>query len=677
MVRTRVALGAVAVLFSSLSVLATPNHVAAATAITPNGTWSVYHHDDGHTGNDSTQPSAATARTGWTSPALDESVYGEPLVYNGIVYVATLNNTVYALNQTDGSVAWSRNLRAPETGGWGCGNVSPQGILGTPVIDQATGRIYAATLGSDDVYRLEGLNLTTGVDELDTVITTPASGFDWTIEQERGALAVRNGYVYVPFGGRAGDCGTYHGYVFAVPTDGSAVTHYYQTPGAGAGFWNAGGMVVDDSTGDVFNTSGNGVSSGCNANANGTPVYENDAVVAFSPTLAHLGAFIPQDWQNNWCGNDADLGSASMVLISPTLAFQSGKWGDGFLVNPQALGGMDGQLYPNPKPATYSGAAVCYGNTSDANFGSYAYSAPYVYLSCDGHGLVGLKVTATSPVSFSGCDSSCASPTWRAGGTTSFGPPIVAGNAVWAVSTGGGGLYGFDAGTGAQIYHSAGFGATHFTTPSEAGGQIFVGSGNAVRSFDMVSGCVTAGVSPDKASPQTRGVTITFTATSTGCAGPQYEYWFKLPSGSYALARAYGGATLAWDTHGAPIGTYQVIVWVRQTGSSASYETYALISYTLNSDCTAAGVTPDKASPQARGATVTFTATSGCNNPQYEYWFKLPSGSYVLTHAYDGATLAWNTTGAPAGTYQVIVWVRDVGESVSWDTYALISYTLT
>ncbi len=154
-----------------------------ATPITPNGAWTVYHRDDAHTGFDGSQPSATTASTGWTSPTLDESVYGEPLVYQGIVYVATLNNTVYALNQTDGSQVWSTHLRAPQFIGWSCGNVSPQGILGTPVIDSATGRIYAATLGSDDVYRLEGLNLATGLEELNTVITTPTPGFDWHIPQ--------------------------------------------------------------------------------------------------------------------------------------------------------------------------------------------------------------------------------------------------------------------------------------------------------------------------------------------------------------------------------------------------------------------------------------------------------------------------------------------------------------
>src|SRR4029077_19401568 len=158
------------------------------------------------------------------------------------------------------------------------------------------------------------------------------------------------------------------------------------------GFWTAGGVVADNSTGKVFETSGNGTGgsgsgAGCPANVDGTPTYEHDAVVRLSSTLVHEDAFIPQDWQNNWCLNDQDLGSASMVLISPTLAFQAGKWGTGFLVDPQALRGMDGQRFPTPYPATYSEANVCRGNHSDANFGSYAYAAPYVYLGCEGNGL--------------------------------------------------------------------------------------------------------------------------------------------------------------------------------------------------------------------------------------------------------------------------------------------------
>jgi hypothetical protein len=652
----------------------------SAAPIVTNGAWTVYHRDDGHTGNDSTLPAATGASTGWVSTALDGTVYAEPLVYQGIVYVATLNNTVYALNQSDGSVVWSNHIRAPETGGWSCGNVSPQGIIGTPVIDATGGRIYVVTLDTtDDLYRLEGLNLVSGVVELSTVITTMAvSGFDWTIEQERGALALRNGYVYVPFGGRAGDCGAYHGYVFAVPINGRASLPPYITPGQGAGFWSAGGVVVDDSTGKVFETSGNGTAGGCNANGNGTPAFENDAVVRLSATVAHEDAFIPQDWRANWCINDQDLGSATMVLISPTLAFQAGKWGTGFLVNPQALGGMDGQLYPTPKPAGYVEANVCRGNHSDANFGSYAYAAPYVYLSCEGNGLVALHINTSTP-SFSNCDATCAGPSWNAGGF-SPGPPIVAGGAVWAVDTGGGGLYGFNAATGAQIYHSAGFGVTHFTTPSEAGGQIFVGSGNAVRSFNLTSGCSAATLASDKTSPQPGGALVTFTATATGsnCTNPIYQFWTWAPATGWILQQRYS-ATNSWtlNTSGLAPGTMSVDVWVEQSGSAAgaaNYETFGLDAWTVGG-CDSASLSPN---PAPVAGTVVFTATAGgigCGTPLYQFWMWSPPTGWVVKHAYS-PTNTWSldtNTLAGGTTYTIDVWVKQQGSPLIYETWALSS----
>jgi hypothetical protein len=671
--------------------------VQPLTAITPNGAWTVYHHDNAHTGFDSSRPAATTASVGWTSPALDETVYGSPLVYQGVVYVGTLNNTVYALNQSDGSVVWSKNLGAPETTGWGCGNVSPQGILGTPVIDAAANRIYVAAFLSTDVYWVFGLDLgAAGNIVLQTAIPT-TGGFDWTIQQERGALALANGNVYVPFGGRAGDCGAYHGWIFAVPTNGAAVGNPYVTPGQGAGFWTAGGVVVDDTTGKVFETSGNGTSSGCNANSNGTPAFENDAIVRLSSSLAHEDAFIPQDWRAHWCSNDQDLGSASMVLISPTLAFQSGKWGSGFLVNPQALGGMDGQLYPTPSPAPYSEANVCRGSLSDANFGSYAYAAPYVYLSCEGNGLVALSVNTSTP-SFSGCGSTCSSPSWNATGFHP-GPPIVAGGAVWAVDINGGGLYGFNATTGAQIYHSGSFGVTHFSTPSEAGGQIFVSAGTAVRSFDMVGGCT--GVSMTFSPPMSAavGTAVTVTGAATGCPNPNplYQFWTLAPgSSTWQIAQAYSAsATFNWATSGKAAGTYGFSVWARDASSAGAFgnssgrwDAFSSTTYMLTvSACTAVGLSSSPPSTTTIGTPVTFTASaSGCPNPSYQFWMLAPGAtSWTLAQAYSTTrTFNWATTGKAAGTYGWSVWARDASSSGTsgngagtWDAYSSSQYTLS
>jgi PQQ-like domain len=687
----------------------TAGAAAPATTATPakavsasSGSWPVYHHDDAHTGYDSTQPATTGASAGWVTAALDGNILAEPLVFNGIVYAVTLQGTVYAINQSSGTVAWSLNVGTPKSWSGQCGNINPLGISGTPVIDTAAGRIYVAeNLAADSAWHVFAVDLSTHLKVMDTTIPTSlGTGLDWTIQQERGALALANGNVYVPFGGRAGDCGAYHGWIFAVPTNGAAVTNYYETPGQGAGFWTAGGVVVDDSTGKVFDTSGNGTSSGCNANSNGTPVYENDAVVRFSATLAHEDAFIPQDWQSNWCNNDQDIGSASIVLINPTLAFQSGKWGSGFLVNPQSLGGMDGQLYPTPKPAAYSAVDVCFSSHRDANFASYAYAAPYVYVSCEHNstdnirgGLVALSVDTTAHTMGS-CDSTCAGAAWKTADIT-FGAPIVAGGAVWAVDLGGGGLYGFNASTGAQIYHSSGFGVSHFTTPSEAGGQIFVGSSNVIRSFNMGSGCTSVTLTAAPASTQTAGSPVTLTGTASGpaCTSPQYQFWMRpSTSSTWTMLRDYSATnTFSW-TSTTPAGGYYLGVYARDLASTAPFESIASIPYTLTgSACTAVTLTAAPASPQASGTQVTLTARGTCPNPNpsYEFWAKWQgSSTWQNLQAYSTtATYTWNSTGALAGTETFGVWVHDASSAAPfpptpspyccWDALTSIPFTVT
>jgi hypothetical protein len=365
------------------------------------------------------------------------------------------------------------------------------------------------------------------------------------------------------------------------------------------------------------------------------------------------------------------------------------------------LGAQDGQLYPTPRPAAYGPVDVCYGNHSDANFGSYAYAAPYVYLSCDGHGLVGLKVTSTAPVSFSACDATCASPTWKAGGTTSFGPPIVAGGVVWAVATGGSGLYGFSVATGAQLFHSASFGATHFTTLAEAGGQLFAAGGTFLRSFNTATGCrsVTASASPP--SPASVGTPVSVTATASGCpnASPQYEFWLRTPGGSCCqLAQAYStNATFPWATTGQTPGTYTFAVWAKDANSSGAfanrlgrYDAYYVFNYALNPvSCSGLTASASPTSPQAVGMAITVTATaSGCANPspQYEFWIRYPNASCCVQAQPYGTSNAysWVTTTLQGGTYTFAVWVKDASSNGlnanslgRYDAYFVFNYTLT
>ena len=119
MLRLRLSAVPLAALVLSIAPLtfspATAGAARPAAVAASSGSWTEYHHDDAHTGYDSTAPAALGASAGWTSPSLNGEIYGEPLVYNGLVYVATLQNVVYALHQSDGTVAWSKALPAPQT----------------------------------------------------------------------------------------------------------------------------------------------------------------------------------------------------------------------------------------------------------------------------------------------------------------------------------------------------------------------------------------------------------------------------------------------------------------------------------------------------------------------------------------------------------------------------------
>jgi hypothetical protein len=419
-------------------------------------------------------------------------------------------------------------------------------------------------------------------------------------------------------------------------------------------------VAIDDNTNKVFVTSGNGT-SGCAANPDGTPVHEEDAVVRLSATLAHEDSFVPQDWADPYCRFDQDLGGAGPMLISPNLLFQAGKAGGGFLLNPNALGGLDGQLFPTPKPQPYSQADVCYGNRSDATFGGYAYAAPYIYLECEGNrGLVGLNVNTGVP-SFSLCDATCGAPTWQAGSGITFGPPIVAGGAVWAASNGGG-LYGFNQTTGVQLFHSAGFGINRFVTPAEAGGQVFVPSQTVIRSFTMsfnlswtsLGGVLTSG--PDASSWE-------FNRFDAFGRGTDNALYHKVYLGAWYGYESLGGV-LTSDPGVVSWGPNRIDVFVRGTDNALYHKVWAGAWYGWES--LGGGLTsgPDVASWSSGRLDVFVRGTDN------GLWHKVWDGSRWSDWESLGGTLASDPTAVSWGPNRVDVFARATDNTLMhkwWD----------
>jgi hypothetical protein len=439
--------------------------------------WPTYHLDNSRTGNDTSQPRLSSASAGWTSPSLDGSVFGEPLVLGSAVYVATINNTVYALSVSTGAILWSVTLGPTNPASFPCGNIHPLGVLSTMAIDPNASPnpvIYAVALidtpSSPPGYHHHLFKVDLVTHAVIYEVAADAPGSDPTYQNQRGALALANGRVYVPYGGRIGDCGTYHAYVTGMnASDGGGMLYWQSsTTHNGSGAWGPSGVAVDGS-GNVYVTTGNG-------DSNGVTNDGSESVFKLSSTLTVLSKFTPCNWLA-LDGRDNDIGSLGPALVGPVI-FQGGKDGVAYLLNQSNLGGLDGQAFPTCVPEPPSPprpGEVC--QSLSGIFGGTAYAAPYIYVPCT-NGLVALNVNTGAP-SFSIA--------WTASGFHAESP-IVAGGAVWSINRGAASLSAYDPTSGTVLAGPFALGGTtNFSSPSAGGNQVFVGADTVVKSFVMTT----------------------------------------------------------------------------------------------------------------------------------------------------------------------------------------------
>lgn len=199
----------------------------------------------------------------------------------------------------------------------------------------------------------------------------------------------------------------------------------------------------------------------------------------------------------------------------------------------------------------------------------------------------------------------------------------------------------------------------------------------AITTFTLgVGPCISTGMTPSQASAPASGALVTFTASSSGCASPQYEFWVLPSGGAWTVMQAYS-ATTTWqlDTTKYPAGNLQVGVWARQAGSPSSYDAFFVSTFynTSASTCVVLALNPSAASPQIAGTSITFTPQQSQCTRQYEFWLRPPGGSWRVVQYYGaGSTWTWNTSGA-AGTYEVGVWE---GSGSSYESYAITSVTI-
>jgi outer membrane protein assembly factor BamB len=449
------AVTALSLLFVSVAVAAPQPRSDVGTV---GGSWTVYHGDPLGSGVATGLASVDLSRRAWTSPSLSGQLYGEPLVFDGDVFVATENDVVYALSATNGRVVWARHLaRAVPSSDLPCGDIGPTvGVTGTPVIDPIRGEIFVVAdelVASAPRHYLEGLSATSGAVEMRVGVDPP--GATPSALLQRTGLALDDGNVVFAMGGNDGDCASYRGRVVSVGETGTPrrIFTVDGRPGDSQGaVWMGGAAPVVDAAGDVWVSTGNG-----SVHTTGQAFDDSDAVLELSPVLGLKQYFAPSDWAAN---NAADLDmTTAPVLLADGQVILVGKSRIAYLLRASHLGGIGHQ--------ETSAGGLC-GQDVD---GGAVVDGTVVYLPCLA-GPVALRVGA-SPPSLRVLWSS------NVGG----GPPLLAAGRVWTMGQNGV-LYGLDPANG-QVAQQVDVGvpANHFPTPSVGDGLLLVPTATRVVAF--------------------------------------------------------------------------------------------------------------------------------------------------------------------------------------------------
>jgi PA14 domain/Chitobiase/beta-hexosaminidase C-terminal domain len=353
-----------------------------------------YHYDNARSGANTNETVLTPANVNTNSfgklftYTVDGYVYAQALIAtnvtipgkgtHNILYVATENDTVYAFD-ADNYVPtpyWTNSFINSLAGitvvqdsdiKSGYNNISPQaGITATPVIDPATGTIYAEAVTKEIsggittiVHRLHALDISTGLERasynspmLIAYTNYPGVGYNGTNhvvyngtntlpwiggrENARPALLLANGMVYICYSG-FGDNTPYYGWVFSYDAHTLAQTGVFNTsPNSGWGaIWMSGNGAVADTNGNIYVNTGNGP---YDANSD-----YGDSVIKLNGTngLQLVDYFTPFN-QAYLFSADQDVSAGGLLLLPPVngtnLLLSGSKLGVQYLLNTANMG---------------------------------------------------------------------------------------------------------------------------------------------------------------------------------------------------------------------------------------------------------------------------------------------------------------------------------------------------
>ncbi len=496
----------IALLLGSLTLTAQPSVVT-------------YHNDNARTGQylNETLLTPAGLKAGLFEKriflAVDGAVYAQPLYlsrvsiagqgFHNVLFVATSHDSLYAFDADNesGSPLWqvsfldaAKGVTTVSQTDVGCSVIGELGITGTPVIDPDSGTIYLIAYtkesGEQYVYRLHALNVTNGSERPGSPVEIQPPGFVALAHKQRTALLLANGVVYSTWSGNC-DLGIYHGWVMAHNASTLQVEGFFNaSPGdSGASFWNGGAGPAADAQGDIYVVSANGDFDGDAALAE----YDESVLrISHAPELLATDQFTPFN-KLQLDAADQDLGSSGALVLPdeagspahPHLLFTSGKEGRMYLLDRQALGGVQtgsdsGALGSLPDPGVH------------ATFGAAAYFNGSIYLAPANSPMLAFGVAGASLAS------SASELTTNQNGYPGATPSISANGSasgfsdgiVWVITSDDGGrLLAYDASDLSTLYDSNARardqlpGYTEFSVPTIADGKVFAATESGVAIY--------------------------------------------------------------------------------------------------------------------------------------------------------------------------------------------------
>ena len=488
------------------------------------------------------------------------------------------------------------------TGKPDCGDISPLlGSTSTPVIDPSTGTIYVEAYSYESgtyVHRLHALDITTGAEKTfgpatiaGTVVGTGDGGSTVTFnpynENDRPALTLVNGTVYLAFAASCADQVPFHGWVFAY--DASTLTQqgiFLTTPnGSFGGIWMTGDGLAADASGNIYTSTGNGDFDTLNIPA--TDVGDSVLKLTLNNGILNLADYFTPYDQETLSDEDKDVASGGILLLPdqpgpfPHEMVAAGKEGRIYLINRDQFTTGNQHYCANcssdPQIVQESASGYINGMFSTPAYwnSTLYYWSPNLYLKAIpmANGLLNFNSVSDTQDAYG----------WP-GANLSVSANGNSNGILWALktdafSTGGAAvLRAYDAtNVSNRLYSSdvnpndAAGPAVKFTVPMVANGKVYVGSADQLTAYGPSGATPTPTSSSTPSATPTPSPTANPTTTTAATLTPMASPTLTLVPTPSSLPTGSPTATLATTPTASPTAT-QISLFGTATRTEVGYE---------------------------------------------------------------------------------------------------------